>query len=162
MENHKSAGAFTRQEILSQPAAWSAALEMLSPQAVALREFYARGEYGSVYFTGCGSTYYLALAAAAVFQELTGVVARGLPASEIWLYPGAIPRRHGKARFGQVGQIDDLQDIGIELPKYVGTPTNLCREGTLVVCRSCTGRSGFVQFCSRSAPASPGPPANSG
>lgn len=97
MENHKSAGAFTRQEILSQPAAWSAALEMLSPQAVALREFYAHGDYGSVYFTGCGSTYYLAMTAAATFQELTGVVARGLPASEIWLYPGAIPRRHGKA-----------------------------------------------------------------
>ena len=37
--------------------------------------------------TGCGSTYYLALAAAALVQELTGVRARALPASEVWLYP---------------------------------------------------------------------------
>jgi glucosamine--fructose-6-phosphate aminotransferase (isomerizing) len=39
-----------------------------------------------VLFTGCGSTYYVSLAAAALFQELTGVPARGLPGSEVWFY----------------------------------------------------------------------------
>ena len=46
--------------------------------------------------TGCGSTYYRALAAAALLQDLTGVRARALPASEIWLYPGSAYRGGAK------------------------------------------------------------------
>ncbi len=44
-------------------------------------------EYDEVLFTGCGSTFYLSVAAATLLREQTGVAARGLPASEIWLYP---------------------------------------------------------------------------
>jgi glutamine---fructose-6-phosphate transaminase (isomerizing) len=80
-------GEYTQQEILSQPEAWADALEVLRPQAGALRQFYQAGGYETVLFTGCGSTYYLSTAAATVFQELTGLPARGLPASEVWLYP---------------------------------------------------------------------------
>ena len=83
----ESAGDHTRNEILTQPAAWAAALEVMQAQADALRAFYRRGGYDAVLFTGCGSTYYLSLAAAALFQELAGAPARGVPASEIWLYP---------------------------------------------------------------------------
>jgi glucosamine--fructose-6-phosphate aminotransferase (isomerizing) len=54
-----------------------------------LRALWAEGRYANVILTGCGSTYYLALAAAALFQELTGVPARGVPAGELWLYPAA-------------------------------------------------------------------------
>ena len=43
--------------------------------------------YKYVIFTGCGSSYYLSLAAARVLQEQSGLIARGLPASEIWLDP---------------------------------------------------------------------------
>jgi len=82
-------GEYTLQEILSQPEAWAAALDVLRPQAPALRDFYRAGRYETVLFTGCGSTYYLALAAAALLQDLAGLPARGLPASEVWLYPRA-------------------------------------------------------------------------
>jgi glutamine---fructose-6-phosphate transaminase (isomerizing) len=82
-------GEYTQQEILSQPEAWAAALEELRPQAGGLRNFYQAGRYETVLFTGCGSTYYLSLAAATVLQELTALPTRGLPASEIWLYPRA-------------------------------------------------------------------------
>ena len=44
-------------------------------------------DYEQVIFTGCGSTYYLSLAAAALYQELTGRPARGVPGSELWLNP---------------------------------------------------------------------------
>lgn len=88
LSNH-AAGVHTRQEILSQPAAWSAALEVLRAQAEALREFIRGTQADSILLTGCGSTYYVAVAAAAALQELTGLPARGLPASEIWLYPQA-------------------------------------------------------------------------
>jgi len=79
-------GRYTREEILSQPAAWAAALDVLEAQRQDLASL-GRGGYAQVLFTGCGSTYYAALAAAALLQELTGVAARGLPASELWLYP---------------------------------------------------------------------------
>lgn len=80
-------GNHTWDEIQSQPQAWAAALEVVRTQAALLRDFYRDGRYEAVLFTGCGSTYYLADAAAALCQELTGTPARGLPASDIWLYP---------------------------------------------------------------------------
>jgi glucosamine--fructose-6-phosphate aminotransferase (isomerizing) len=40
-----------------------------------------------VIFTGCGSTYYLALAAATLTQQMAGIPSRAFPASELWLYP---------------------------------------------------------------------------
>jgi glucosamine--fructose-6-phosphate aminotransferase (isomerizing) len=60
-----------------------------------MAEFYRKTSFDSVLFTGCGSTYYLSLAASAVFQNLTGIPSRGLPASEIWLYPesACVPQR---------------------------------------------------------------------
>jgi glucosamine--fructose-6-phosphate aminotransferase (isomerizing) len=58
-----------------------------------MRKFFQDEQYDTVLFTGCGSTYYLGLAAAALFQEQTGIPARGLPASEVWLYPqSAVPK----------------------------------------------------------------------
>jgi glucosamine--fructose-6-phosphate aminotransferase (isomerizing) len=77
----------TLAEILSQPEAWSSALDTLQSQTTALRSLYREAACETVIFTGCGSTYYLALAAAALMQEQTGVYSRALPASEIWLYP---------------------------------------------------------------------------
>jgi glucosamine--fructose-6-phosphate aminotransferase (isomerizing) len=79
-------GSLTYSEIISQPRVWAASIEYLQGQTSSLRTFYQEGDFSSVIFTGCGSTYYLSLSAAAWFQSLTGKAARGLPASEIWLY----------------------------------------------------------------------------
>src|SRR5512138_3634698 len=87
---------YTWQEIQSQPAAWSSALEVLERQAQAIHRFYQDRHYENVIFTGCGSTYYLALSAAVLFQDLTGKTARGLPASELWLYPRSAYSSAGK------------------------------------------------------------------
>lgn len=84
-------GTHTYQEITSQPAAWRETLEYLDTHAESLAAFDPAG-FDEVLVTGCGSTYYLALAAAALLQDLTGVRARALPASEIWLYPGSAYR----------------------------------------------------------------------
>jgi glucosamine--fructose-6-phosphate aminotransferase (isomerizing) len=76
----KVPGQFTRAEILSQPEAWVQALDVVNasslPKAV---------DYEMVLFTGCGSTYYLSLAAAALYQELTGRAARAVPGGELLL-----------------------------------------------------------------------------
>jgi glucosamine--fructose-6-phosphate aminotransferase (isomerizing) len=82
----------TWREIQSQPQAWAATLDVVGAHASELRARYHDGEYDSVVFCGCGSPYYLALAAGALHQELVGSPARGLPASEIWLNPhSALP-----------------------------------------------------------------------
>lgn len=78
---------YTWNEIQSQPQAWAATLDLLNNQTAAVRAFYRDQQFDQVVFTGCGSTYYLSLAAAASMREIGGINAVGLPASEIWLYP---------------------------------------------------------------------------
>jgi len=70
----------TYREIKSQPEAWGQALEVIHASALP-----QAGDYDLVIFSGCGSTYYLSLAAAALYQELTGRTARGIPSSELLL-----------------------------------------------------------------------------
>jgi glucosamine--fructose-6-phosphate aminotransferase (isomerizing) len=80
-------GQFTRQEIFSQPDAWAAALEVLHENQAGILELAPLQNYDSLIFAGCGSTYYLALAAAALSQQLTGIPCHAFPSSELWLYP---------------------------------------------------------------------------
>ena len=77
----------TLKEILSQPEAWAAALDVLSGQHQVILDLDPAHRFDQIVFTGCGSTYYLALAAASLTQELTGLPARAFPASELWLFP---------------------------------------------------------------------------
>ena len=90
-------GAYTHEEILSQPEAWEAALQVLAGLRQEILALYTGNQPEQIIFTGCGSTYYLSLAAAALTQELTGRTARGLPGSELWLYPSASYPRTGRA-----------------------------------------------------------------
>ena len=83
MNNAK--GYYTRREILSQPKAWSAALKVLASERQSILDLSGRQHFNQVIYTGCGSTYYLALAAASLTQELTGRPCRAFPASELWL-----------------------------------------------------------------------------
>lgn len=82
-------GVYTYEEIFSQPVAWKEAIRKLDSQAREIGDFIHHTNHRQVIFTGCGSTYYLSLAAAALFQEVTGILARGIPASELWLSPQA-------------------------------------------------------------------------
>jgi len=79
-----SPGQHTLDEITSQPYAWAEALEVGAGAGSALLELWQRVGGRSLLFTGCGSTHYLSLAAAALARRY-GLPARGVPASEIWL-----------------------------------------------------------------------------
>lgn len=74
-------------EILSQPACWSACLAELrqTKQLEAIAQSFAGA--AEWLFIGCGSSYYVALSAAAAMTTLTGLRARAVPASELLLYP---------------------------------------------------------------------------
>ncbi len=80
-------GQHTLAEIVSQPDVWAAALEQLTGQAQSIQAAWRAAAPRQVLVTGCGSTYYLAQIAAALIQHLTGLPARGVPASEIALHP---------------------------------------------------------------------------
>ena len=77
----------TYREIKSQTDAWAQALEVM--RAVELPN---PKEFDQVIFTGCGSTYYLSLSAAALYQELTGHSARAIPGGELFLNPKTVLR----------------------------------------------------------------------
>lgn len=79
-------GQFTQQEIYSQPEAWQDALAVIGKLSNKLRSILS-DDYAQIVFTGCGSTYYLSLSAAALFQEMTGRAARAVPAGELFLNP---------------------------------------------------------------------------
>jgi glutamine---fructose-6-phosphate transaminase (isomerizing) len=78
----------TYTEIKSQTKAWQNALDVTSAQADALKNLTKK--YDQVIFTGCGSTYYLSLAGAALFQLLTGKTSRAVPGGELLLNTAAV------------------------------------------------------------------------
>ncbi len=82
-------GQHTLQEILSQPAVWADALKVFSAQESHLQAFMAAAAFDQIIVTGCGSTYYLALAAARLLRQ-SGLDALACPASELLLYPKSI------------------------------------------------------------------------
>lgn len=96
----------TYKEITSQTEAWAQALDVTNAASLP-----KAGDYDQVIFTGCGSTYYLSLAAAALYQELTGRAARAVPAGELLLNSQAV-----------VGRIADLTYLLVAISRS-GTTT---------------------------------------
>lgn len=85
-----------QQEIFSQPDCWRECLSSLESDPVIaeiIADVHPEAEW---LFIGCGTSYYLAVSAAASFSAITGRVARATPASEVLLFPNATmaPNRH--------------------------------------------------------------------
>jgi glucosamine--fructose-6-phosphate aminotransferase (isomerizing) len=80
----------TFQEIITQPAAWQAALDVVSAQQGNLKKLWADGQFSEILVTGCGSTYYLSLAVAPLLQQQLGIRARAVPGSELLFFPDTV------------------------------------------------------------------------
>lgn len=80
----------TYQEIMSQPQCWYEALQRFEAAKEELAALWQREQIERVIFTGCGSTYYLSLMGARLFQQLTAVPAQAYPASELVLFPDSV------------------------------------------------------------------------
>ena len=78
---------FTYKEILSQTSAWKQALDQASRSHLPDID-----EGTQVIFTGCGSGYYISLAASSLFAALSGGPTQAVPAGEFLLDPGAAAR----------------------------------------------------------------------
>jgi glucosamine--fructose-6-phosphate aminotransferase (isomerizing) len=86
-------GVHSYAEIMSQPDTLVEAGRIFADQIAEAEAIWRAGGYDELIITGCGSTYYLSLAAAATFQRLTGIAARAYPASQIALMPELALRR---------------------------------------------------------------------
>ncbi|MBK8137246.1 MAG: SIS domain-containing protein [Chloroflexi bacterium] len=80
----------TFEEIVSQVDAWKDALHAVLDQRDPLQCLWQQNSYQQIVVTGCGSTYYLALAAASLLQSKTGRSSRAVPSSELLLNPESI------------------------------------------------------------------------
>jgi glutamine---fructose-6-phosphate transaminase (isomerizing) len=83
-------GAYSLAEILSQPQCWRDLLKLLQNADVIGEIEKSFGKCSELLFVGCGSSYYVALAAAASWTAITGRRARAVPASELLLFPDLI------------------------------------------------------------------------
>jgi glucosamine--fructose-6-phosphate aminotransferase (isomerizing) len=76
----------TYKEICEQPTAWAEAIRQVGAAKEKI-EAIPFQEYKQILFIGCGSTYYLSLSAAALFQSASGKICRAFPASEVFANP---------------------------------------------------------------------------
>ena len=83
----KVRGQHTWTEILSQPEVWETALDRVIPAAKDMLARWPIKEYQRLLFVGCGSTHYLSLTSASLARGIAGASARGLPSSELFLFP---------------------------------------------------------------------------
>jgi glucosamine--fructose-6-phosphate aminotransferase (isomerizing) len=87
INDSKWAHSHTWNEILSQGSVWQSVLNMLSRSATLERIISASRDRQEWLFVGCGTSFYLAEAAAVSWTLLTQQPARAIPASEILLFP---------------------------------------------------------------------------
>ncbi len=83
-------GVKTLHEINSQPDVWQRCLQTLDSFDFEPLVGDKAPRNQRWVFVGCGTSYYLAQAAAASFSSLTGVFARAVPASEFLLFPNLV------------------------------------------------------------------------
>jgi len=87
-------GLYTWEEIVSQPETWRGTLDAFATRRAELERFLGREHLEHIVVMGCGSTHYLAQTAAVTISHHSGIPARALPSSELWLFPGTAIREH--------------------------------------------------------------------
>ena len=127
-------GEHMRAEILSQPEVWRQVLKSVatSPRLEEICEgVTTEAEW---LFIGCGSSYYIAQAAAATFTSL-GLNARAVPASDLLLYPALVLEHRGKpqvpvliSRSGRTSEILQSAEL-LEKRRRIRTIGITCSSG---------------------------------
>jgi glucosamine--fructose-6-phosphate aminotransferase (isomerizing) len=110
---------YTWHEISSQPETWEATLESFSSSRSALESFLNHVTFDRLLIIGCGSTYYLAQAAAAGFSRHTSYPSHALPSSELWLYPDTA--RHGRPLLLTISRSGKTSETLHALDRFIDT-----------------------------------------
>jgi len=111
-ESMQRAGVNTFSEILSEPDTWKNCLAALDATAELGRLRGLLPPDGEWIFVGCGSSFYLALIAAATWTLLTGETARAIPASEILLFPKLLPSVSRPILISRSGRTSEIIEAG--------------------------------------------------
>lgn len=111
-ESIERAGANTLAEILSEPDTWSKCFTALDERDELRHVERLLPSGRTIVFIGCGSSYYLALAAAATWSLLTGEDARAIPASEVLLFPKLLPRDFSTVLISRSGRTSEVIEAG--------------------------------------------------
>jgi glucosamine--fructose-6-phosphate aminotransferase (isomerizing) len=88
----------TLSEILSQPEIWQTGLAGFVADPACKAFVGKAGSHRERVFVGCGTSYYVAEAAAANWTKLTGKSARAVPASEVLLFPDLLRLEAGETQ----------------------------------------------------------------
>lgn len=86
----------TYGEIQRQPRTWQQTIDTVLGRREELEQKWADLSPDEVIFIGSGTSYYISIAAALTFQEQTGILAKPVPASEIFLKPDAVIAKNKK------------------------------------------------------------------
>jgi glutamine---fructose-6-phosphate transaminase (isomerizing) len=88
----------TWKEIHSQAEVWQSVVDDLQNSALVEKILVSSGNKREWIFVGCGTSYYLAEAAATSWTMLTGQPARAIPASELLLFPKLLQVERAKVQ----------------------------------------------------------------
>jgi glucosamine--fructose-6-phosphate aminotransferase (isomerizing) len=86
----------TYQEIIRQPKTWEETINLVLNAKERIKQIFDEVKPDEVLFIGCGTSYYISITAALTFEAVTGVSAKAVPASEIFLKPEAVINKKKK------------------------------------------------------------------
>lgn len=130
-------GEHSRREILTQGDSWRDAVAQTRYHSDALLHLLAQYEGQRVLFIGCGSTYYLALYAAPLFQRVTGRLCAALPSSELLLQTEAV------VGSGEQPMVVALSRSG-ETTETIRAAQKMSARGSAVITISCYEETGLA------------------
>ncbi len=116
----------TWKEILSQGQVWQTVLQEMSQNASVEKILANLGKSDELVFVGCGSSFYLAEAAANTWTFLTGQRSRALPASEVLLFSKQLRTESGKSQavvISRSGRTSETVRAAKVLSRELGVPT---------------------------------------
>jgi glucosamine--fructose-6-phosphate aminotransferase (isomerizing) len=87
MNNSDGEFSITYEEIIRQQTGWKVALSALKADKINHLRLLDEFEDRTWVFTGCGTSFYLAQTASTIFETLTGIPTKAVPASEILIFP---------------------------------------------------------------------------
>lgn len=125
----------TWKEILSQGRVWQTVLQEISRSADVEEILATHSSRKEWIFVGCGSSFYLAEAAANSWTLLTGQQARAIPASEVLLFPQLVKCNSAEAQavvISRSGKTSETVRAAKVLSGSLGIPTVgvTCVKGT--------------------------------
>ena len=85
MERNGYKSSDTYQEILRQATTWRETIKIMQKQETDLLKLFNEWEPKEIVFSGSGTSYYLAISASRIFQEITGIPSKAIPSSEVFL-----------------------------------------------------------------------------